>query len=149
MEDVSDARHQDQHADQAVNDGRNACQKVHRFLYDAAQLRRRFLRQINRRKETDRHTDQDRARRTVNTGQNERQDAELRILIGRCPHLAKEEVHKTDLADRGNPRDDQIYRDHQYAADGYQPQHQKDAVNHRLEAPLVLRFAQLLLFCFM
>ena len=111
VEHLADARHEHQHTHKAVHDRRDAGEQARRLASQhGLELRRRDLGEIHRRQKADGHAEDDRARRAVNTCQNKRQNAVLRLCRRRCPHLAEQERHEPDLPDGGDAGDDRDTR---------------------------------------
>ena len=149
MKELADTGNQNQHADKAIDDRRNAGQQAHSRRQDALEPRRGELREIDSGKKSDRNAQHNRARRAVDARQNEWQNAVLRVrFLGGSPDLSEQEGDKADFPDGGNAGDNQIDRDEKHAADGHKSQQQKHAVDDTLERLLFLILFHKLLVLF-
>ena len=122
MEYLTDAGHQHQHTHQTVHHGGDACQQTDGGGHHRLHFRRGSLCQKHGGHEADGHAQQDRARRTVDAGEDEGQDAEFRLGRRGVPLRAKQKVDKADLPDGRDAGDNKIYGDEQNTAHRYQSQ---------------------------
>jgi len=81
MKELANAGDQHQHADQTVDNRRNAREHAHRGGKQRFDARRGKLCQIHRGKKADWHAEDDCTCRAVDAGQDERQNAVLRICF--------------------------------------------------------------------
>ena len=93
--DGADARHNDDHAEKAVDDGGDAGEQLGAGLEQAVELFRAVERHENGGQQADRHADDDRACGDVDAAENHRQNAVN--VVARLPLRAREEVQQTDL----------------------------------------------------
>ena len=140
MEDLADARHEDQHTHKAVDHGGNARQHAHGHLHGILHALGRELGQIHGSQKTDRYAEQNRTGRAVDACEQEGQNAEGRLGGSRIPDLSEQEGNQADLPDSRNARDDQIHRDKQHAGHGHKSQQEKDDMHQSFDKLFAFAF---------
>ena len=93
--DGADTRHDDDHAEKAVDDGGDAGEQLGAGLEQAVELFRAVERHEDGGQQADRHADDDRACGDVDAAEDHRQNAVN--VVARLPLRAREEVQQADL----------------------------------------------------
>ena len=125
--------HQHLHAQQAEHHAGDAGKQLDGRDHHRAHLRAGRLGQEHRREQADGHTDEGGTQRTVHTGQDKGQDAELRVGGGGGPLGAKQEPEQADLVDGRNTGEDHVHRDEHHAAHRQHAAQEEDEIHHRFQ----------------
>lgn len=109
--------HKHDHAEEAVDDGRDAGQQLHRREHDLIDAGRRELGHVDGRQQADGHADEDSPRRDVDAAQDHRQDAE--DVVAGLPCRAQQELERADLEQGGHTVGKQEDADQRHRQDGH------------------------------